>query len=438
MTTRILSHSPPFIPRPFKIIHMTIPRQVIVVAIATAVSLLGDSTLYVVLPTHADQLGIKLVFVGIILSVNRFVRLITNSVAGYVHDYLGRWWHFVAALFVGACTTATYGLFWGFWAFLIARMVWGTCWSFIRLEGYASVVQYASEQNRGMLMGMYKSISGVGFFAGSLFSGILTDSIGFRNCLLVFATVTFLGTVVTFLELLRNRPPKEETGTKREESRKSAVDSLSSNRQLSGYAFLIWQHWRIYYTSFVNILVSGSITSSTLGLLIKTRFSEGIRFIGITVKAASLTGILLALRWCMSFFFSPIFGHITDRVGRKFVLRLGLIIGVVALSILVTQNRFLWISTAAVLAATARAAVSVSLDTSIADIASVGQRGKTISVYATVTDLGSAIGPLVSYLVSERIGAQLGLERIYLVGIALLISALLTSIGFKSGNQPAR
>jgi len=68
-----------------------IPRHVLVVAMAVAISLLGDSTLYAVLPSHADPLGIKLAFVGILLSANRFVRLLTNSLAGYVHDHTGRW-----------------------------------------------------------------------------------------------------------------------------------------------------------------------------------------------------------------------------------------------------------------------------------------------------------------------------------------------------------
>ena len=108
---------------------MTIPPNIVVVAIAVATSLLGDSTLYVVLPSHAEQLGINLAFVGIILSVNRFVRLFTNSLAGYVHDYTGRWWHFVVALALGALTTGTYGLFSRLiWIFLLARLVWGTCW----------------------------------------------------------------------------------------------------------------------------------------------------------------------------------------------------------------------------------------------------------------------------------------------------------------------
>ena len=109
-----------------------IPRRITVVSLAVATSLLGDATLYTVLPTHAEQLGIRLALVGILLSANRFVRLFSNSWAGYVHDRFHSSWPFVMALMAGACTTAVYGLLWGFWAFLIARLLWGVCWSFLR------------------------------------------------------------------------------------------------------------------------------------------------------------------------------------------------------------------------------------------------------------------------------------------------------------------
>ena len=413
---------------------MPIPRQVFVIAIATAISLLGDTTLYVVLPTHADQLGINLAFVGILLSINRFVRLFTNSIAGYVFDHMGEWWHFVAALALGACTTTVYGLFWGIIAvFLIARIVWGACWSFLRLEGYATVIQYGVPENRGTLMGVYTSVSSVGFFAGSLLGGLFTDMIGFRSTLLIFAGLTLLGACVTFLELSRHNAAtrtqrrQSETDDQPDAGHSLKLDMFWLKQWMRENGRLLRQHASLYYSAFINVLVNGSITSSTLGLLLHTRFRDGLLFRGHLVRVATLTGFLLALRWCVSFFGSPLLGHVSDKVTRKFVLRFGLLVGMIALVILVTQVHIVWIGGAALLSSMSRAAVSVSLDAAITDVASKGRRGKTIGLYTTVTDLGSAMGPLVSFLVSAWIGSELGLARIYAIGIALLLSAIGTS-----------
>ncbi len=43
---------------------------------------MGDATLYIVLPTHTAEAGIPLASVGILLGVNRAVRLLTNGPAG--------------------------------------------------------------------------------------------------------------------------------------------------------------------------------------------------------------------------------------------------------------------------------------------------------------------------------------------------------------------
>ena len=56
-------------------------QAVVFIALATAFSLLGDQMLYSVLPTHYAEIGLMPYQVGLILSVNRWVRLITNTLA---------------------------------------------------------------------------------------------------------------------------------------------------------------------------------------------------------------------------------------------------------------------------------------------------------------------------------------------------------------------
>jgi MFS family permease len=60
--------------------------------IGIAISLLGDATLYTVLP-HPDistQLGITLSMVGLLLGANRATRLVLNSPVGILYDRMPR------------------------------------------------------------------------------------------------------------------------------------------------------------------------------------------------------------------------------------------------------------------------------------------------------------------------------------------------------------
>ena len=69
------------------------PRFILnLLGIGTAISLLGDATLYTVLP-HPDiaaQLGITLSSVGLLLGANRATRLVLNGPVGVLYDRLPR------------------------------------------------------------------------------------------------------------------------------------------------------------------------------------------------------------------------------------------------------------------------------------------------------------------------------------------------------------
>jgi MFS family permease len=94
---------------------------------------LGDQLLYAVLPVMHEAMGIPVTAVGLILSANRLVRLGTTRLSGYVIDRFGRRWPFIGSLLLGGVTTIAYGVLSGVWTFLIARLLWGTAWSFLRL-----------------------------------------------------------------------------------------------------------------------------------------------------------------------------------------------------------------------------------------------------------------------------------------------------------------
>ena len=391
--------------------------SIIATSLAVAFSLLGDSALYAVLPSQAENIGLRLSLVGIILSANRFVRLLTNISSGYIYDYLLRPWLFIVALVVGAITTSIYGLFWQFWILLIARLVWGACWSFIRLEGYSIVAKTTMEQQYGKSMGYYKSISGLGFLAGYLLGGVFVDSFGYRNCFLTLACITISGVIIIFCTSLYQRP-KERSKTHDSHSRKNAEESnVSDNLKLKEN---IRNQVAISYVAFINALVSSGIVVSTLGLLLKTRFGTSIDIWRISIGVASLTGFLLSIRSFMNLILAPVFGHLSDRVGRSTLIFSGLLSGGVSLISLAFFKRPFFLVPAIFGNYASTIAISVSSDASIAKLTPQALRGRFISGYVTWLDFGAALGPIFGYL----IGASFSLEWMYLAGLLFFISAI--------------
>ena len=152
---------------------------------ATAFSLPGDQMLYSVLPVYYESLGLTAVGVGVLLSANRWIRLLTNDLAYRIDG--GRVW-LIAAFVLGAATTAAYVLTQWFTALLLARLLWGLAWSFIRHIGVMSVM--AETTRAGRTMGVYNGISRVGSVGGLLGGALLVDLVGFVPAVIALSVLS--------------------------------------------------------------------------------------------------------------------------------------------------------------------------------------------------------------------------------------------------------
>ena len=118
-------------------------RTVTLLGIGTAISLLGDATLYTVLPhpNIAAQVGVSLAMVGVLLGANRAVRLLLNGPVGLVYDRLPRRPLLIAALTIGSISSMIYALGRGFWPIFTGRIMWGMAWSLLWIGGNAVVLE---------------------------------------------------------------------------------------------------------------------------------------------------------------------------------------------------------------------------------------------------------------------------------------------------------
>ncbi len=142
------------------------------------------------------------------------MRLITNEVAGRIVHRTNSNKPLLLAVIIGALTTASYTLPWGFWGLLVARMVWGACWSLLRVEGFLSVLDISTARNRGRIFALYQVIIRGGSGGGVLLGGFLFDLVGMRQTFLLYCVVSSLG-VPLVLRSLPATPPAASAQEKR-------------------------------------------------------------------------------------------------------------------------------------------------------------------------------------------------------------------------------
>ena len=94
------------------------PRRVLLpLGLAVCLSLFGDLTLYAVLPSQREVVGLSLASVGVMLGINRLIRLPGNPLIGARFDRVGRRRLFLLGMALGTCSTLGYGLVTGFLPF---------------------------------------------------------------------------------------------------------------------------------------------------------------------------------------------------------------------------------------------------------------------------------------------------------------------------------
>lgn len=136
----------------------------------------GDVVLYVVLPLYAADFGLDALAVGLLLSINRVVRILGYGWVSPLARRYGAKALTATACLAAAVSTLGYGLLGGFVLLFAARVLWGGAWGVINLmmNAYA----YGDGRNAGTRVGLSRAVSSVGAFASLVSVGPLCLSVG--------------------------------------------------------------------------------------------------------------------------------------------------------------------------------------------------------------------------------------------------------------------
>ena len=388
--------------------HVLLP-----LGIGTSLSLIGDSSLYTVLPTHTLAAGVSVASVGILLSANRFIRLVLNGPAGIAYDRLPRRPLFVSALFIGALSTAIYGLTQGFWPLLLGRLLWGVAWAGIWVGGNTMVLDIVDDKNRGRWVGIYQISFFLGSAGGAMLGGVLTDWLGFHQTMIVGASLSFIGAIITLIFLPETRSSKQPLVSDEMDSQQPIVSNSSEKAEIFSITALFS----------VNRLVMAGILMSTLGIFLQDQIGKEVQIAGHSVGITTLTGLGLGFSTLIAMISAPLAGAISDRVGNRWqVAASGLVPGVIGFS-LMALGLPLSIMVGIPLIATTSGS-NQGLSTALSgDLGNEKKQSRRLGALFTFGDFASAIGPPLAYAMMPFVG----IKTLYLASAGLFAIMFLKS-----------
>ena len=249
-----------------------------------SLALIGDALIYAVLPVYAEEFGLTLPWVGVMLSANRFIRVFAYGVIARMTTAIGVRRMCVAGAVLATISTALYGFGQGPVVLLIARIMWGLTYAALLLVTLVYSVEYRAQV--GVRVGVSRAVQRLGPIAALIIGAWLVGLVGPNTAFLILAIPTALAIPIA-LTL-----PKRHS----EAAQKDKPSSLARPRPIDLLFFL--QGYG------VDGVFAISIT------LIFARESS----LAVAVLSG---GVLLAMRHVGEAIAAPLFGWIADRFGAR-------------------------------------------------------------------------------------------------------------------------
>lgn len=347
-------------------------KGVLFSSVSMAFAGLGDALLYPVLPIYGEKMGFSVFWIGVFLSINRFIRIPGNTLVAYLITKKGYKTAMLIATFFAMVTTFFYGFKIGIVLFFISRIIWGLSYSTLRISSLA----YASEavNNKNLMFGLLQSIKTTGAVLALLVGSYLIKFYSVKISFLTLGSFSFLAILFAYkLPNIKSPPPK-----------------VSLKKVLSFSTLNI-------LTFFTSFIIDGVLVVTISKLL----FNYSIKELVFVVS-----GYLLFRKLC-SAILSVFSGWISDMFGVLIVFKVALIFVLISLLFILTNHIEIGIVIAFLFNS-----VIVAMLPSIALKSSSKNKLITLTSITTWWDIGAAAGTL------------LGLYLIHLVGHNWLFGVL--------------
>jgi len=334
-----------------------LPVGMVLPGLVIAFGMIGDTLLYAVLPLYHDDFGLSLAMVGVLLSLNRWIRLLANSGVAAIGEKVGPHAFMIAAATGAAISTTVYGLVESAAIQIAARILWGMSYAALNLSTLAYAV--SDRANAGKRVAASRAAIGVVQAMSLVGGGWLALQVGPRSVFLIYGALTLvaLGSAL----LLPHLPPEP----------------------VVNQGFRLPIPHRLETWGFVMGFTGDGVFLLTLAFLMKD---------SITSLAPVLaTALLLALRWLVEITTGPIGGWIGDKFGARQISIFNGALLVVGFALIAADHEV----AGALIVVMTRGLFNTLIPVLVIE----RRQGSVLSSqasYSTWRDFGAAVGPLTA------------------------------------------
>ena len=328
------------------------------------------------LAPFAETLGAGPVTVGFIVAASTMTGVLLKLPVGALSDFVNRSRLMLVGVLAFALPPFVYPLVSNLEVLTALRVVHGLATAVFTPLALAMVAELYPGA-RGMALGWYTSAAQGGALLGPMLGGWIIDTAGYTETFLAGGGFGLVG-LALYLALWWRYPAPARPG-------KLKAKVLLSN-VLQGLRTVL-RHLQMVAASVAEaskMVANGSL----MAFLPLYALSIGL--------SLSESGLLFGIQGFTSFLSKPVMGRVSDRVGRRPLIALGLLICGMAIMAVPQATRLGWLALCAAGFGFGEAIVTSSSAAMIADVGKAENVGAGMGLRGTIMDIGHAGGPIVA------------------------------------------
>jgi MFS transporter, DHA1 family, multidrug resistance protein len=333
-----------------------------------------------VLPLYARALGAGPELIGLVAGASTLTGVVLKLPAGALSDAVGRRAILLIAGGVFALTPLVYPIMTSLAILIAVRFVHGSATALFGPTASATLSDLAPPANRGRWLGTYSAIQGSGQAAGPVLAGWMLGSRGFAP---TFVTAGALGLVAWALLM-----------------RETRGHGATSHISLAAVRLAIRHVARDSRIVFTSLAQAGQFVLH--GLL--------TAFLPIYAVERGLSpaqaGVLFGAQMATTILSRPLFGRVSDELGRRPLIVAGLLTCATAVWVLSVSQTFVPLLLASAVYGAGLAVTTSSTAALITDLSDRSRYGAAHGLFGTIFDVGDALGPIAGGLIAARVGYE--------------------------------
>ncbi|MCB1265221.1 MAG: MFS transporter [Mycobacterium sp.] len=355
-----------------------LPREVWSLIGANAVIALGYGVVAPVLPQLARHFGVSISAATFVITAFAVMRLLAAPPTGLLVQRMGERKVYVSGVLIVALSTAACAVAQSYWQLLMFRALGGVGSTMFFVSALGLMIRMSPHDARGRVAGLFSGAFLVGSVAGPVV-GAMTAGLGLSAPFVIYGGLLLIAAAVVLVSL-RNSPlaapadPDELTVTVRVALRHRAYRSALLSNFATG--------WSLFGLRFALVPL---FVAEVLG------HPAGVAGLALTAFAAGNVAVVMYS------------GRISDRIGRKPLLVVGLALSGVSTAVLGLTDTLPMFLTLAVVAGAASGVYNSPQQAAVADIIGKARGGTAIATFQMMSDFGSIVGSLGVGVIAQQL-----------------------------------